>query len=416
MQLALWGFNILNTFIIFEFFRRAYGFKYENKAVNILVIVLFYFIHTAVNLYSNAEGKIHPNIISEFLLINITGFLFFHKKIGKFYFNLLFQFYLLSADLIFTCSSALSRQMLFSEMQKSDLFIPYVIANFALLIVSYRFVIKIINYDFVFLYPEAARIGMSFLLCAQLALVVDMSMQIDKEVPSQTMLKYMLVLTLVNVGSILTFLFRQQKSEDKEKKRLYEHFNTAMRYIADSEKAQKNALGRILAKHAEIRPEETERDHSRHMDYLKKEISGILYTYDCGNTSLNAIINSILAKTKTKGIAFKEKIEVTNWSFMDTTDAFLIILSLASNAIESIGGAKKMEINIIKGHRNNLIEIIHTFDPARIEKQEEKIFPAKEEIIKIRTNLATKIAEQNNGKLRCKMYENEFIVSVYLSV
>lgn len=413
MDYALWGFNILNTYIIFAYLTQVYGCKYENRNLNIFVIITFYWIHTCVNL----EHIVWKNIVSEFILINLTAFIFFKKGIGKFYFNMLFQMYILSVDLIFTSGSALLHEVSFSQMQVSNIFIIYVAINFVLLLSTYKYVINIINYDYIFLYPKMARFRMSLIMMAQLGLVIGMtiSLSLKKYEGNFAILMFMFVLAVANLSGILVYLYRQKKSELKEQNRLYDKYSSTLQYMVDNKDEENKALGKIITAHAaQKREKETQIQYDAHIQYLKKEVSGLIFSYNYGNTAISAIIAGIVSEAKRKDIDLRNEIEITNWNFIDVQDMMLIILGYAMNAIESISESKKMKISAVKARNLNIFKIVHTVDERKVEITEEKIFPSREEIIKIRMNIAENIIKEKNGKVLYEINNNEFITTVIL--
>lgn len=411
MKIALIFFNIINTIIIFEYLRLTYGYKYKDKRKNALVILAFYLIHTSVNLLHSVP----LNILSEFTLINLTAFCFFKEKIGKFYFNMLFQFYLLSVDLIFTCMSSLLSEMRFSDMQVSISFVPYIIVNFILLLATFRHVINIIRYDFIFLYSDKLRRDIQIIMAAQLIAVATASLFIDQYLSNVTILAIMMVLSLVNAVGVLRFLAWQSKKETREKERLYDHFNMTLRHSIRNEKTQKDALGRIIAMHAaKMKKEETQRERDAHIEKLKNQVSGVIFGYNCGNDAIETIVNSIIGQAKAKGIEFKENITMHNWNFINDKDAMIIILGLASNAIETISGERKIELKIKEGRSAKMIEVIHTFDKAQMEKSEGRYFPSSNTDVKIRTNLAAEIAAKYKGDLSFEIEKEKFHAIVIL--
>lgn len=88
------------------------------------------------------------------------------------------------------------------------------------------------------------------------------------------------------------------------------------------------------------------------------------------------------------------------------------MLSLVNNAVDTISKKRRMKIDAIRNSSIVMIEIAHNCEKENVSKCGRKLFPADDDKIKIRTNIAMETAKKNNGNISFRIHENEFISTV----
>lgn len=414
MDAALWVFNLCNTFIIFDYFQKTYGFRYEGRGAKGVVITAFYFAHTWTNLQHIAAW----NIISEILLINFFSFIFFKPKKGKFYFNAIFQFYLLSLDLIFTCISSLIHRQVFTQMQVEAVYIPYVAVNFLVLFLTYKKVMRLFWHEFVFLYLTKWKVIVSLTMLFQFALVIFISLYFDAYIVNLAGIVVMFYISCFNMGSLFLFLYAQKIYETREKTRIYEMQNVALYDSLLFKDTLLKAVTEIVCEHFAQRPA-TQAEMDARLKRTQAKLAG-LRRYECGNEAVNAIVNHLIWRAAAAGIRLKEEVEVINWDFIDKMDITMLLGSLLYNALEVSGRqeakVRRIGMTVLRKRDFVLLKIANTCDPAAVQydDEQEKAFQDGSQTIRIRTAQAAEVCRKNHGTMSFGLRGDLFIVTVCL--
>lgn len=412
MPEALWFFNILNTYLIFEYMRRTYGFKYDNPTFYFVLAAAFYFIHTLVNLQQMAP----LNIISDIILYNIVSFRYFKPRKEKAYFNAIFQFYMLSLDLIFTGSSAAINEQKFTDWQKSPAFISWIAANFIVYILTFERAVKAFQQYYVFFDSEEninylyKTTFFQYILTLALSVWYGFSM-------SANVIGILLMLAIVYkiVQRFSEFISVQRSIEQDMRTKLYEEYAFEMENVAKLETNIRESVSDICFNHiahsrnlSEISQEEAD----AHIEYMQSRIGKIAEEKYSDHT-IKTIMLIASEKTKEKNIKLKADIDDLDWSFIEKRDLITVLLGAIYNAVETSTGGVSIQIRTNGGHV--LMVISQTCDIAQIEEGNEIIFPSPGNLLKTRTGIILSIAEKYDADVNFRIRQNIFTTSILFS-
>lgn len=409
MPEMLWFFNIINTYFIFEYMRRTFGYKYENPTFYLFLAAAFYFIHTIVNLQ-----QITPlNITSDLILYNLISHRYFKARQEKVYFNAIFQFYLLSQDLIFTCGSAAVNDQKFTDWQKSPSFVSYIALNFIVYILTFEKFVKVFQRYFVFFDSKKNRRDLLCITIVQYSLTIWLSFLFEHAKAANIAgIILMLIIAVFITGMFIRFMYVQQKIENREQTKLFQEYAAEMRLIAENETNNRNFISDVCLNHisgARDLNEISQEEADAHVAHMKARLSGVMQQKYTNNT-INAIMLLADDLAKEKGLKVKKKIADIDWNFIKEEDLVIILLGLVHNAVDASTKDIDFQVNTRFGHV--LISMSHDCNMDKIEEGNEIIFPALNNLLKTRTGLIIETAKKYNANIDFMIEQERFMVDM----
>lgn len=416
MDSALIIFNIINTYIIFYFLKKTYGYKYEKMYVNAIGIIAFNTIHTFINLYH----LVTVNIVMEFIMINTFSYLFFNHRSEKFYYNSFFQFYILSIDLVMTSISSIYNKVTFVEAQVNFSNIPFFTVNFIILLLTYKKVVQAFEHNYLFFDSFKNKIKLSILILVQYIIFLALSVNYHAFETSVIGLILVLFIIIVNAVIVFSLVYAQKKDEDREKLEIYKEYLNEIRNQIEKEKIAKSLITEIFLNHTEeakMVENKSQAEKNLYLKRMKAKIKSVDLSYECGNSTINAIVASTVSKTTKKGIEFENDIEIINWDFINNQEIMIIMLCLINNAIDTMSDKKKLTIKVRKAIKGNivLVKVIHSCDVNQIEENSHKIFASQNKTVKLRTNIAFEVVKRNQANLSFYLEDGNFVSRIFLS-
>lgn len=408
---ALLLFNIIHTFVIFDFMRLMYQPKYSIKWVYAAGCTLFYILDCLVNFQKIAA----LNILFEGVIFQLFSYFLFKKDERKFYFNFLFFIYYIFLDvIIFAATSSFSDTILSRQLEENVLFRFFV--NYFLLIFTYRYVVRLFKNLHRNL-PIRRGVFLKSLMIWQIIVVMYFVHHMADDY-GKTLLFFLISFIGLDICIIYLFSYIERHGSAMAELQLQRQ-QTAMlhQHILDME--EKNDIVRRLAhdfrSHLSVARQLADgRKEEAYLSQLSDRLTALSRKVYTGNEVLDIILHNAALRAYEKQIAVEFALEEIDWGFIDPFAITTIFSNLLNNALESCEALERGKIKICFCKRNAhaVVVIRNSCDAARIKYENGALLTTKADHAGIGLGNVAAAVEKYGGKIKFAPEGGEFVVKI----
>lgn len=424
MVYVLAFFNILNSFVIFDFMNRMYKKKYSNRKVYLIAYLLLYLIHLSVNIYH----VFLVNILFEIIFVQAVGRILYKDTSRKIVYNLLFALYMIFMDsLSFAIVSLVIVKPLIQLLPGAYYVGIALVLNYTMIFSTYKLLIK----RFFKRNIDEIRVRkapfFAFLTTFQLGIIFSLW---HLNIEEASMLLMLMSIGFILIDMYLIFLFEivyEHKAIKYEMNLAQQQANIFKNNINDMQNKYEQSRKLIHDMRGLLRVSEelymvgnfAVADNLK--SQVEKSLNKLEGRYHCDNIVMNVIINDRLSTALSKGI--KMNISIQNdidWSFFKEMHMATLFLNLLNNAIEACeqmeDGLKYIDLRIGKINENIIINMKNSYMPKFLKIKNKKYVSSKPGHFGIGLGNINKVVEKYNGVVKIKPESSEFTVEIFLSM
>lgn len=414
-------FNVINTFVIFDYMDRMYKRSYESKQLYFGAFVIFWSIHLMINLLHHALINAAYAVIS----IQILGVLLYQKSSRKTIYNFLFVLYLILTDILSFAIFAVVLEKSIAEMIPEEVHMFAVcLLNYTIVLGTYRYLIqhffqKTMNGIFM-----KKNIFFLALIFFEIFIIVYFW---RLETESAGILLFIIaagfiLLDFYLVG-LLEFAFshgrlKQEISFAQQQVNLLDSNLSDIRAKYDgTRKLVHDARAHLVTLESLHQAGETEL-LERYRKQIGINIDKLGSYVNTGNRFTDILFNGRKSMAEAKEIKTDFLIEKINWSSFTEFELNTLLGNLLNNAIEAcermIDGEKYIELCVFKSNKNIIINIKNSCNPACLNMEGKRYLSSKSEHEGLGLQNVQDVVENHQGNLLIDARENEFEVGICL--
>lgn len=415
-------FNIINTFVIFEFYNHMYERKYSKKWIYYVVPIVFIALHLCVNM----QRIVPLNFIYEILSINIFSYILYKDRARKYFYNFLFTLYL---TLIDSASVAIYSMIKNSKLNlillnDKDLFIGGII-NFALLLFTYRFLIRVLQKRSIDTVSKVQFYFFSILILWE-GFVAIYFLQNESEFSGAIVIFFILSFFLLNIFIIFLFeniaieyklraenrLFRQQAEIlNRNLHDMDEKYEQSRKMVHDMHNALE-VLENVQVSDPKIA--------QKYANQMREKLDELGWRFRCEHKIMTFIINNMIIRAREKGICVDVKVQELNWNFLKELDLTAIFVNIFNNAIEACeqmeDGNKFIKLRIVEKNKHVVIKLFNSYSKEHLIPGNTFYLSSKEGHSGIGLSNVQTVVEQYHGDMRIEVTDTDFIMKIILGM
>lgn len=415
-------FNIINTFVIFEFYNHMYERKYSKKWIYYGSAILFVMMHLYVNMF-----RIPPlNFAYEIFCINMFSYLLFRNRARKYFYNFLFALYLVLLDSGSMAIYTVIKQSTFNHLLSNDYdTLVNGIVNFTLLIITYRFLIGILQKRSI---DAVSKVQYYFFLLLTVweGLVTLYFIQRDVDFSGFVLIFFILSFFLLDLYII--FLFENVTAEYKlraENRLFQQQAEILNRNLHDMDEKYEQSRKMVHDMHNALEVLENvqvsdPKIAQKYANQMKEKLDELGWRFRCEHKIMTFIINNMIIRAKEKGICVNVKVEDLNWNFLKELDLTAIFVNIFNNAIEACeqmeDGNKFIKLRIAEKNKHVVIKLFNSYSKEHLIPGNTFYLSSKEGHSGIGLSNVQTVVEQYHGDMRIEVTDTDFIMKIILGM
>lgn len=415
-------FNIINTFVIFEFYNHMYERKYSKKWIYYVVPIVFIALHLCVNMQ-----RIPPlNFAYEILSINVFSYLLYHNRERKYFYNFLFALYLALIDSVSMAIYSVMKELRLYYMLSSDqdLFNSGII-NFVIVILTYRLLIHILKKRSI---DAVSKVQYYFFLLLIIWEGLVTLYFVQSNVDSSGFVLIFFILSFFLLDLYIIFLFENVTAEYKlrmENRLFQQQAEILNRNLHDMDEKYEQSRKMVHDMHNALEVLENVRVSDpkiaqKYANQMKEKLDELGWRFRCEHKIMTFIINNMIIRAKEKGICVNVKVEDLNWNFLKELDLTAIFVNIFNNAIEACeqmeDGNKFIKLRIVEKNKHVVIKLFNSYSKEHLIPGNTFYLSSKEGHSGIGLSNVHTVVEQYHGDMRIEVTDTDFIMKIILGM
>lgn len=415
-------FNIINTFVIFDFYNHMYKRKYSRKWIYYVVAIVFIVLHLYVNMY-----RIPPfNFAYEILSINIFSYLMYHNRERKYFYNFLFALYLALIDSVSMAIYSVMKELRLYYMLSSDqdLFNSGII-NFTLIILTYRFLIYILKKRSI---DAVSKVQYYFFLLLIIWEGLVTLYFVQSDVDSSGFVLIFFILSFFLLDLYIIFLFENVTAEYKlrmENRLFQQQAEILNRNLHDMDEKYEQSRKMVHDMHNALEVLENvqvsdPKIAQKYAEQMKEKLDQLGWRFRCGHKIMTFIINNMMIRAKEKGVCVDVKVQELDWRFLKELDLTAIFVNIFNNAIEACeqmdDGNKFIKLRVVEKNKHVVIKLFNSYSKEHLIPGETFYLSSKEGHSGIGLSNVQTVVEQYHGDMRIEVTDTDFIMKIILGM
>lgn len=415
-------FNIINTFVIFDFFNRMYKRKYDKKWIYYISPTLFFVMH----LYVNMLLIVPLNITYEIISMGVFSYFLYHERARKYFYNFLFVLYLAFMDSgAMAIYSAIKSQSLYNSLSNAQDMVISGIISFSMLICTYRFMIRILQKSSIEIVSKKQYNFFSFLILWETIIIVYFTLS-ENDGSGYTMIFFILSFLFLDIYIIYLFEFVTKEYKLKAENRLFrQQAEILNRNIHDMDEKYEQSRRMVHDMHNALQVLENvqandPRVAQKYAEQMKEKLDELGWRFRCGHKIMTFIINNMIIRAKEKGICVDVKVQELDWRFLKEIDLTAIFVNIFNNAIEACeqmeDGNKFIKLRIVEKNNHVVIKMFNSYSKEHLIVGDPFYQTSKEGHSGIGLSNVQTVVEQYHGDMRIEVTDTDFIMKIILGM
>lgn len=408
--------------IVFLFFGNIYHKKYDDKAVYILIFIVW----TGVMFWVNSYNIGIVNLVFFFVSAELICICLFNTNFRKSWlYNGLIMLFLLFNDVItYIIWSAAYGKSTLEVANDSNLLIISNLLNMLLSFVEYKILVALANRSELKMVQKQETVFLLFLTVIECCIVHLLSQQIESKADGYITLIVLATFLIFNI--YFTYIIKKVTDLYKYKYDT-ELVNTQstlqLEHYKEMEQTYREARHIIhdMKQHLTVMKDLNSSESCEYSSTLENRLESLFGGFQCSNQILSIIMGRKYKDAESKDIQVKMDVEDIDLDFMEDLDITGIFANLWDNAIEACENIEpeKRKIFFVMNKVNGfiIVNMENTYNSDEYNKmRENSLNTTKENHMGVGLSVIKKTVEKYDGLFNVIPNEKKFVVEITMPI